>query len=346
MSDAPTAHVLRRIAKAAAPPLQAPARALRLALVRAADRAVGLPVSVLHLREEDGMLDDLLSGMEGGVMLLALRCEGAPIGFLALDGEARAAVVERQTLGVLSQSPAEPRPPTSADAALARPLLEAFLNEAQATLEGGPLSDWLCDSDLAERIASTREAAILLPDRRYKAIHLSLDLGAGGRQGLVLILARIPEAATPRTEVATPTVAALVLRAQAEVQAILHRFRLSLGVAEALAVGQVLPLPGVTVASVRLESGGAPLGPARLGQVAGMRAVRIETPLAPDLEPLPSGPGSERIAALPLAGPGWPAAGQGSICSQNDPMGQPGGLPTFLDTAEIEGAWPAMAASP
>jgi flagellar motor switch protein FliM len=83
------------------------------------------------------------------------------------------------------------------------------------------------------------------------------------------------------------TVAPEALRAQALVEAILHRLSLPLSEASALEPGQLLPLPGVTVASVRLEAGGVPLGPARLGQVAGMRAVRIETPLAPQLADLP-----------------------------------------------------------
>jgi hypothetical protein len=73
------------------------------------------------------------------------------------------------------------------------------------------------------------------------------------------------------------------MRAQTQVEAILHRLRLPLAAAEGRAPGQVVPLPGVTVASVRLASAGLDLGPARLGQVAGMRAVRIETPLAPEL---------------------------------------------------------------
>lgn len=47
-------------------------------------------------------------------------------------------------------------------------------------------------------------------------------------------------------------------------------------------------MPGVTVASVRIEGGGQDLGPARLGQVAGMRAIRLEAPLSPQLEDLPA----------------------------------------------------------
>ena len=43
-------------------------------------------------------------------------------------------------------------PSTSADAALARPLLETFLREAQAALDGSPLGDWLRSATLGERV--------------------------------------------------------------------------------------------------------------------------------------------------------------------------------------------------
>lgn len=325
--------MLRRIAKAADPPQQAPARALRLAMVRAADHAVGLPLSVPDLTEEEGTLDDLLSRMDDGLLLIGLRRDAEPTGLVALDREARAAVVEMQTLGALSQHPAEARPSTSADAALARPLLETFLREAQAALDGSPLGDWLRSPTLGERVASPREAALLLPDGRYRTIRLALELGAGERQGLVLVLARTAEAPVEPDAVAAPTVAPLVLRAQTEVQAILHRLRLPLCEAEELTVGQVLSLPGVTVASVRLESGGVPLGPARLGQVGGMRAVRIETPLSPELAPLPGNPRIAPTTALLPAEPPWPAP---------DLMDQPGSGVADLPPPD-EGVWPAMA---
>ncbi len=347
MSDAPTGGLLRRLAKASVPPLT-PARGLRLALSRAADRSLGLPLAILDIREEEGALDDLLSRLEAGLMSLALRQEGAPMGLIALDGEARAAIIEAQALGRVSATPAGPREPTVADAALARPLLEAFLNEAEAAAEGTPLAGWLLGPALGERVASSREAAILLPDGRYRAVRLTLDLGAGSRQGFVLLLALVAPAAAPADEVEGPTVAPLVLRAQSRVEAVLHRFRLALGDAERLAVGQVLPLPGVTVASVQLEAGGVPLGPGRLGQVAGMRAVRIESPLAPDLAPLPNLAGAGLQSPQLPAEPPWSVA-QGEaepVWPPPDPVLGPDGWPEASNMAAGTPAWPVTREEP
>ena len=87
--------------------------------------------------------------------------------------------------------------------------------------------------------------------------------------------------------------------------------RLPLKRVEGFAVGDVLPLPGVTVGSLRLEGpDDAPVAPARLGQVMGLRAVRLELARPSELRevelvdpgaatgpaPLSDDPGPARIA--------------------------------------------------
>jgi flagellar motor switch protein FliM len=281
-------QVLRRLARTAVPPPPlTPARALRLATVRAAERSIGLKLAVLSVAEEEGALDDLLSQLEDGLLLVTLEGENGPIGLVALDAEARGAAIEIQTLAHLLDGPPELRPVTAADAAMARPLLSAFVREAQAATEGTALDGWIASGCLGSRLPGAREATLALPDGRYRVMRLALDLGAGGRQGLLLILAHLPPPPSQPDDGAEPTMAAQVLAAQVPLQAILQRLQIPLSVAETLEVGQVLPLPGVTVASVRLMAGGRDLGSARLGQVAGMRAVRIEGPLAPHLTELP-----------------------------------------------------------
>jgi hypothetical protein len=58
-------NVLRRIARAPAPPPSlTPARAVRLAVTRAAERSIALSLAVLGVAEEEGTLDELLSRLE------------------------------------------------------------------------------------------------------------------------------------------------------------------------------------------------------------------------------------------------------------------------------------------
>jgi flagellar motor switch protein FliM len=293
--------LMRRIARLAAPPPSlTPARALRLAATRGAERSIGLPLAVLGVAEEEGTLDELLSRLEDGLLVLALAEGSDPVGLVALDAEARAAAIEVQALGrVLPASP-EPRLVTAADAALARPLLAAILAEVETALADTALAGWVRALRLGDRLPGVREATMLLADRRYRIVRLTLDLGAGGRQGLLAVMIRLPPTQPEATEAPAPVVrvADLALGAPTCLQAVLHRLQLPLDQAEGLEVGTVLPLPGVTVASVRVEGGGQDLGPARLGQVSGMRAIRIESPLAPDLEELPQPRGAADELAL------------------------------------------------
>jgi flagellar motor switch protein FliM len=311
MSEASTASLLRRIARPAAPPPPlTPARALRHALARAAEGSIGLPLSVLGIREEEERLDDHLSSLEDGLLMLTLVDGADAAGFIALDPEARAAAIEAQTLGEVLDRPAEPRAPTAADAALVQPLLATFLREAEEAMAGTPLAGWLRAPKLGDRLTGSRDAALALADGAYRAVRLTLDLGAGSREGMLLLLHRLPPppcAADPAPDDPGATVAPEALRAQAELEAILHRLELPLAEAEALVPGQIIALPGVTVASVRLQAGGLDLGPARLGQMSGMRAVRIESPLSsqngafgPTELSMTEGVGD----SLPLAGPG------------------------------------------
>jgi flagellar motor switch protein FliM len=69
----------------------------------------------------------------------------------------------------------------------------------------------------------------------------------------------------------------VVMQTPTEVEAILGRLRLPLAIAEALKVGQVLPLLELDIGDVSLEaSDGSRIANCRLGQSGGMRAVRVE----------------------------------------------------------------------
>ena len=287
-------HLRRMMRPAAAPAPLTPARALRLAAARAAERGAGLALAVLGVAEELGDLDDLLSRLEEGLLLVAL--DGGAPGLVALDGEGLAAVVEAQTLGGPTPRPAERRPPTAADLALARPFLDRLLAECREATGGTALDGWLDGTGAGQRLGGARDAGLSLPDGRYRVVRLTLDLGAGGRQGLLVLLARLAPAPSDAPAPEAPRLEGRVLGAKVAVEAVLHRVALPLAAVEALEPGQVLALPGVTVASVRLEGpGGAPLGPARLGQVAGLRAVRLEAPPPPLLDDGPR--------PVPLAAP-------------------------------------------
>jgi flagellar motor switch protein FliM len=218
----------------------------------------------------------------------------------------RAAVLETQTMGRLLDQPADDRAATGTDKALCDPLLTAFLAALPPAVCGTSYEGWVDDVVIGDQLADSRLAGLLLQDGDYRVLRLTVNLGAADRQGevmlaLPLLSAHPPEAAVPPDPVDWDSAfAAVVQDAPASLTARLHRFTIPLGQAQTLRVGQVLPLPGCTVSSVRLIApDGRMVAQAKLGQLAGHRAVRIEAEPAALMHDLVSeGAGPESV--LPL----------------------------------------------
>jgi flagellar motor switch protein FliM len=291
-------EVLRRKAAgaevASAAEVPSPARLLRRAFARAAARTAGLTVGVLGVADETLLLDDLLSRLPEGALLLSLAApgRGGPAGLAALDLQTVSALIEAQLTGCVRSQAPRPRAMTATDAALAAPVVGAFLSEVAATAGDGPLSGWAEGAVTGKRLADVKAAEIALPHGPFRMVSLTLDLGVGERQGQVLVALLGPRP-TVAPGVAEARAAAFnrrlrenVLSAEAPLTAVLHRMRLPFAVVEGLRPGQVIALPGVRVTSVRLEGPNRQLAArGRLGQSGGLRAIRVETPAPSDLLP-------------------------------------------------------------
>lgn len=264
-------------------------RAVRLALTKAANDTVGLVLTVLSVAEETASLDDMLGTLSDDLMLVALDRGGALVGLIALDMELRAAVLEMETMGAVLGQKAEERPPTRTDKALCAPLIDAFIAAFPAAVQSTPLEGWADDVQQGERLGSLRAAGLVLADCDYRVVRMTLDFGSADRQGHLSMILPLPQEALlpePAAAVAQDwhtTFQATVSAAPASLDAVLHRFPISLAKAQGMAVGMVLPLPGCTVNSVRLvATDGQEVAQAKLGQAGGYRAVRLET--APNLQ--------------------------------------------------------------
>jgi flagellar motor switch protein FliM len=291
------------VAQAAAAPL--PSRLFRQATIRAADRGAGLPLVVLGVEVQETSLDDLMTGLDSGQLLIMLGSATGAEGVMVIDHECVAALIEMQAVGKLLPQSALRRDPTTADLAMAEPFAHHLLSELRAEAEDQVLMRTLAGIGVLGRFANRHAVALALPDGRYSMVRLSLDFGLAERQGTLLLALpmRSPEAPVTTTPVADPSWSAAlgraVMEAPCRLDAILHRLTLPLGAVEAFTVGQVVPLPGVTVSSVRIESlGGAIVGPGKLGQVGGMRAVRLLSPRSPQLEELLPSPAISSEAVL------------------------------------------------
>jgi flagellar motor switch protein FliM len=305
MAKAVTNAALRRMVRpaptaSADPPL--PGRILRQAVTRAADRAAGLALVVLGVESTESTLDDFVPGLDAGQLLVMLGSGGAPEGVLAIDPDLRGALIEMQTVGRLAPQPAPPRDPTTADLAMAEPFAHHVLAELRAEAGDTVLGPALAGLGVVGRFANARAVTLGLADTGYRVLRLSVDLGQPDRQGALLLALprRAPVVPMLSPVPANPgwsaALARAVLDAPCTLDAILHRRTLTLGLVEGFTVGQVLPLPGVSVDSVKMEGpGGAPVGPGKLGQMGGMRAVRLGAPRPPLMEEMLPPPGRQGL---------------------------------------------------
>lgn len=280
-----------------------PSRALRIALTRAAERAAGLTATALGVSDDMLALPDLLARLEDGWLFLRLD-GGEEAGLFAIDPGLVAAAIEMQMRGRLSEGDADPRPLTSADAALVAPLATAFLSELGPAARDSALAGWAAERTVGDRLADLRAIGLVLPEGGFRVVGVSAWLGAGDRQGQVLVAVPEPVRADPARDPAhraalwSATLRDNVLSASATVEAVLHRLRLPLSEVQGFEIGRQIPLPGVRVTSVRIEGpGGRLIGRGRLGQTGGMRAVRIEEEPPPELADRPAVPGPARVTA-------------------------------------------------
>ncbi len=260
-----------------------PERVLRLALERATDRVIGLAVSVTDIGLSTVGLDGLLAALDPQLLLVAVSGPDGPAGLVAIDVQSVTAIVECQIIGRLVAAVAATRGLTGTDLALVQPVLAAFLADLSEVAMGTDLAGWADGLVLSLRIPGPRAVGMLLADGAFRLARMTLDFGVPGRFGTVILalpLVRGPRASVmpdAKTGDWSRQLRQAVMAAPAELIAVLHRMRLPLRAVEGFAVGQVIALNGTTVGSVRLEGpDGATLAQARLGQAAGLRAVRIE----------------------------------------------------------------------
>ncbi|MFP4275251.1 MAG: FliM/FliN family flagellar motor C-terminal domain-containing protein [Paracoccaceae bacterium] len=329
MGDTGSNAVLRRKASAGRRQQEArlpsPARALRLGLARAAKDRLDLALSVAALTEQRLEQEAVLPALPAGALIVLLDGPGGAVGAAVLERDLLAGLIEQQTIGRVLSRPADPRPFTATDAAIAAPLLEGMLERMEETLGSQAGATGLGGFRFGAHIPEARVLGLALQAPHYRLFRLALDLAAGARGG-ELCLAFPWREAGPAARTSAPGRNApkgleqVALGVPAELVAVLHRMQLPLSRATALAPGDLLELPSEALETVMLEGPcGKPIARGRLGRIDGARAVRLsggkalapETPAAPGPdEPAPSpAPPATRALPEPPAMPSRPAGG-------------------------------------
>ncbi len=276
---------------------ETPARTLRLAMARAAQSALRLKLTVTSVGDDNAALDDVVTRFDEDLLHVTLNDDGQPAGYAVFDHEFRAALVEVQMTGRLAARPAGDRPVTGADAALCGVLFTALADDLCRPDRPGHFGPWVEQLSPGGRLMGPRAVSLALPDGHYRVLEFGVDLGVEGRAGRLWLV--LPDRAAPKAKTPKPAAtnwgrafSVAVRSAPADLKAVLYRTRLTLREVTAFRPGMVLPLHGVTVDSVVVEGPGREIvGQGRLGQVTGMRAVRI-TSRGTAIRPLARAPGA------------------------------------------------------
>lgn len=259
-------------------------KALRRALSRTADVLWDLALVTQDVTVEMRDQDEVVAGLGPRDLLVLLEGPEGVVGIAAIDRQVMTGVVEVQTIAQVTQMPVdEDRVLTQTDAAMIAPLLDGALSRMADTLVDHPLYGQLEGYSYGALIEDPRAVSLLLDAAAYRVFRAEVDLALGRRRGaLKLILPeRKPRRATPGPGDGPGPHEERLSRVPVRLSAVLTRVSLPLSKAEALKPGDLLSLPPDVLDKVELTAGhGKLVAHGRLGQLNGLRAVRLNLPVA------------------------------------------------------------------
>ncbi|WP_213545633.1 FliM/FliN family flagellar motor switch protein [Vannielia litorea] len=394
MTESPRELVLRRKLEAGAPdPALAVAglppveKALGLAMARVSDKLMELVVAAESTGQVTRSLAELLDEVPENGLYALLEGPQEAQGVMVLDNALMGALIEKQTAGALVAGSPTARKPTRTDAALCADWIDAVLRALAETFAEAVAASWLSGFAFSCHLPDARPLGLMLEDEPYRVLDFSLDIEAGARKGagkLILpALGRAPEGRPASAEEgdAAPhpddraawerRIEAQVMEAEVVLTAVLHRFDRSIAEVLDFAPGDLLTLPESAIGRLRLETGdGTAVSGGRLGQSAGLRAVRLteqgtegaaeaddplgaamalldeevdaaesddlpDMPDLPDLPDLPEGDGLPDLPDLPEIGGSDEPGGLPELAGVED-------LPDLPELPELDGALPDL----
>jgi flagellar motor switch protein FliM len=263
-------------------------RVWRLALARAANDILALPLEVARLSVNRRSLAELLELAPERALIAVLEGPAEGLGILMLSPPVLSAMIEMQTMGRVSSTAPPVRKPTRTDASMVADMIDQALQGLESGLESDPDLIWAGGFRYASFLDDPRPLGLLLEEEHYRVIQAELRLGNGAKSGSVLLAlpaegrGRAPKPAPTATP--APVAAALfskalsdqLMRTEADLAAVLHRFTVPLSFVMDLKAGDLVPLSTAALDRIVLEGlDGRPLASGRLGQNRGMRAVRL-----------------------------------------------------------------------
>ena len=328
MSQTSASSVIRKKASHGREELDArgmsPSKALRLSLERGADRLFGLELVVRAVEQRRIPLSAIPEAVGGDRLVMLLEGPGGARGGALLERDVVQALLEVQTMGRVRPGAAPERAFTGTDAAITAPLVEAMLRGLDEKLAAAGVGHSPGRYCFGDRLADMRGLMLALEDQDYELFQITADIGKGAKSGVLCVLLPFTALNPPRdkghrTGAGGGDLRAIALSAPVTLDAVLTRIELPLSQLWKLAPGMLLPVPAQAIARTELVAAeGHVAATGRLGQVNGLRAVRLEisgpteAPLAGQEAGSPADPAREpsRHVTAPPSAAGRTGAGQ------------------------------------
>ncbi|QYX56046.1 FliM/FliN family flagellar motor C-terminal domain-containing protein [Roseovarius sp. SCSIO 43702] len=263
-----------------------PAKALRLALAKAADATMDLALAVTTLEQSQVSRGELIKTFAAPGLLILI--EGARRGAARLDSGALASIIEQQTIGRVTDRAIGERPVTRTDAALVASFLDDTLSRLAGFLSDQEGAETWRGYEYGAMLENAHDLDLSLESEEFHLFRVSTSLADGMRLGLIEIALPVVDLPPEERdgEGAAPergrALASVVVEATVTFDAVLDRVSMPIDEVMKLAVGNRVPLDIGPDLLLRVEGVGRHLvSGARLGQMNGARAVRLvssETP--------------------------------------------------------------------
>jgi flagellar motor switch protein FliM len=300
-----------------------PAKALRLALSRAGQDVLGVEITAGEPLLRRCVTSSLAEFLPQDSLTVLLSGTGGARGLLSVDCACLDGLTQALTTGRVNDGADISRKPTETDAQLCRRFFAAVMSGLAALLADAPHSSPGDRFAIGGFVPDPRRLAHLMPDTVYRLMDCPLAISGCMRTGRLVLVVPMqgeflePEERQREVEAWNGALRKTLGGSEMALDVILYRYRMQLSRLSSLRPGDILPLPGRSLAEVSLESaGGACVAQGHLGQTQGVRAVRLnapgarkETGTAPSEIPgdgdfTAAASEASRVTSLPLRGDG------------------------------------------
>lgn len=267
------------------------ARALRLSVAKIADDLFDMALATLGVRTQEVAGPDLIDHFDDGALLLLLDGPHQRRAAVVIDQALVGALIQQQTMGqVLPHVDTEPRTMTNTDAAICAPFLNALFERIAELPEAERDRQLVKGYQFGARAEDARLLQLAMEAAQYQLVQMDIDVERGNRQGKMTLCLPVTEIEPLLDDAGTdddmasggflkgakPSLAETVPTLPIELSLILSCLKLPLNRISNLKVGDILALKEGGFDAVEMRtSQGRKVGKGTLGQLDGLRAIRI-----------------------------------------------------------------------